>query len=194
VGVLIVVGQAASLAPRTPKELLAGPFKQPYTYPIPVVVCLDEDKPMNAGSFKVICSFFIGLVVALTGCSIRDGGKPNKKLDFGPLFPVKGKVMLGEKHLETGIVTFIPLATNVDMPRPKGYIDFNGFYDLKTALKEGAPPGKYRVTVQDNPTKGQRKPKFDPIYANEAKSPLEIEVVEKAPDGAYDLKVKRPED
>jgi hypothetical protein len=144
---------------------------------------------MNGRSFKVLCGFVIGGVIALAGCGC---GNPRKPLVIPPCFPVKGKVMLGEKLLDTGTVVFIPLQGGDDLPRPKGQITFLGYYELKTVGKEGAPLGKYRVTVQDNPTRGQRKPKFDPIYANPEKTPLEIEVVEKAPDGAYDLKVTLP--
>src|SRR5947209_10542199 len=113
---------------------------------------------MSGSSFKVLSYFLLAGVVALTGC-----GRRHAPPVIGPCVPVKGKVLLGEKPLDTGTVTFIPLPENEDVPRPKGYVDFNGFYELKTFGKEGAPPGKYRVTVRDNPTRGQRKPKFDPV-------------------------------
>jgi hypothetical protein len=83
-------------------------------------------------------------------------------------------------------VVFTPLDVQGQVAIPEGKIESDGSYSLRTLGKRGAPPGKYRVSIDPGGDKDIR-PLFDPTYSSSAKSPLEIEVGENKPAGAYDL-------
>jgi hypothetical protein len=118
-------------------------------------------------------------LVALPGC----GAGPA----VGPCVPVRGKVTLGGKPLVGGSVTLIPLEGEGNRPRPEGTIDTQGMYSVRTAGKEGAPPGKYRATLTTGGEDKAQEALFDPRYSHWEKSPLIIQVSENPPAGAYDL-------
>jgi hypothetical protein len=116
--------------------------------------------------------------------------------------PVSGKVLLGNTPLPGGQVNFHPDATkgNNSQKVPSGTIQSDGTYSLVTgtssgAIKEGAPPGWYKVTVSSNailsesstPSKA-KMPFFNLDYSNVRNTPLTIEV--KAGVTNYDLKMK----
>jgi hypothetical protein len=70
--------------------------------------------------------------------------------DSGPKFyPVAGSVLVGEKPVPEGTVTFRPDANkgNQSMHIPTATIRPDGSYELETNGKPGAPPGWYRVLV-----------------------------------------------
>jgi hypothetical protein len=129
--------------------------------------------PCAAG--LLICYF-----LALAGC-----GKDNVVL----CAPVQGKVTLGTRPLVGGWVTFIPLSEDGKGPRPEGRIDAQGHYSLKTAGRDGAPPGKYRATLAISGMDKAQNSEFNPLYGHWQKSPLIIAVIHDAPAGAYDLKL-----
>src|SRR5262245_13427085 len=75
----------------------------------------------------------------------------------GPtLYPVEGRVLLGDKPLAQGevpghVVLFPDGADGPQIPgklTPIGSIDKEGNYRIYSGSRPGAPAGKYRVTVQ----------------------------------------------
>jgi hypothetical protein len=102
---------------------------------------------------------------------------------------VQGNVTLGGQPLVGGLVTFIPMNTEGERPRPEGVIDAQGHYSLKTAGKEGAPAGEYRAIVTTSGQDKNQDSRFDPLYSHWQKSPLVLRVAENAPPGTYDLKL-----
>ncbi len=86
-----------------------------------------------------VCLF---LVVGLVGCG---SSVPEKSLP--KTVPVSGIVTMNEKPLASAIVTFYP-ENGTKGTECRGKTDTSGKYTL-TQLHgaEGAPPGKYKVTV-----------------------------------------------
>jgi hypothetical protein len=139
-----------------------------------------------------------GLVVAalfLPGC----GGKSAK------LVPVSGKVTLDGQPVTSGQVTLIQPVKDPTAESPAGSptglitgpIDSTGSYKVFTDGKEGAPLGRYKVTVTPSmmpmsaePGKTPSLP-FDMTYGDPSKTPLEYTVVESAAAGTYDLKLTK---
>jgi hypothetical protein len=131
---------------------------------------------------------FCGMVcVALAGC-----GAPSEKLT-----PVVGKVTVNGTPLATGSVTFHPDAGKGNSTRhiPVGTLDAEGTYKLMSATQEGAPLGWYKVTVSAqepiDPKNPYAPPKhlIGPKFSDASSSGLEVEVVDRPAEGAYDLKV-----
>jgi hypothetical protein len=125
----------------------------------------------------VVCAW--GLL-AVTGC-----GGPK-------LLPVSGTAKLDGKPLAGFVVNFNP---DTSKAPPSGRMDFaarvgdDGQYSLRMddGLKQqqGAPPGKYKVTISspdDKPIPVNKK------YTNVNTTDLNIEVVASPAPGAYDLK------
>ena len=131
-------------------------------------------------------------LLAFTGC-----GGPS-------LYPVSGKVLVDGEPLTRGFVVFHPdddrPMAGADLPR--GELDKNGVYELRSGEKIGAPPGKYRVVIvaQDLNTRApdarsavhpEPKPLIDRLYFDPEKTPLKAEVKQDAAQGDYDQKVTR---
>ena len=57
---------------------------------------------------------------------------------------ISGKVMMNGGPLSKGTVSFHPVAGG---PVATGAIQSDGTFTVKTATKEGLPPGEYKVTV-----------------------------------------------
>ena len=80
-----------------------------------------------------------------------------------------------------------------------GRLNEQGQYQLATmGVKgndphgSGAPVGWYKVTLMDNLPGMPPMPKnVNPVYRDENKTPLAIEVVENPPPGAYDIKLNK---
>jgi hypothetical protein len=114
------------------------------------------------------------------------------------LVPVSGTVMLGDKPLQGGAVSFIPDASKGNTARVSclGRIDSNGHYALSTsAVKgsdsgKGAPVGWYKVTLITT-LPGSPEIQVDGQYLDPEKTPLSIEVVADPEPGAYDIKLKK---
>jgi hypothetical protein len=133
------------------------------------------------------------LVACVVGCGKGDSG-------LGKLVPVRGRVVLGDKPLTTGVVIFRPdaLKGNTSQQEPRGQIDADGNYKLLTAQQEGAAPGWYKVGViaarqPADPKNPYALPRaLIPLtYNDPEKSGLALEVVEKPSPGAYDLKISK---
>lgn len=79
-------------------------------------------------------------VAALAGCA-----------DDGPkLYPVTGKVLVGDTPAEHATVVFHPVGgAGPDAVKPRGTVGADGTYTLTThTAGDGAPAGEYRVTVE----------------------------------------------
>jgi hypothetical protein len=130
------------------------------------------------------CSILLICVALCSGC-----GKPSL-----PLVPVSGKVTVGDKPVTSGQVTLIPLEKNENQKdSSSGSIDENGEYKIFTGGGEGAPLGKYKVTVTplmmpSGNTKAPSAP-FARKYGDATATTLKIEVVSNPAAGAYDLKL-----
>jgi hypothetical protein len=104
---------------------------------------------------------------------------------------VKGKVTVEGTPLPDGTVSFylIDRDPNTTFPVPSGTIEADGSYKLDTQGRTGAPLGKYRVVLDRGDNKKVWRQVHE-IYLYPKKSPLEIEVTENKPEGAYDLKLQ----
>lgn len=107
---------------------------------------------------------------------------------------VAGKVTLDGSAVTSGQVTFTPLDEGAAKELSAGTIDANGNYTIKTGGKDGAPPGKYQVSItpaMSGPMgdgKSMTLP-FPEKYTTPRNTPLTIEVVASPAPGAYDLKM-----
>ncbi len=129
------------------------------------------------------------LPLVLTGCG--DGVK---------LYPVTGKVTLGGSPMTAGTVKF--WAEGGTEVVAAGPINSDGTYQVLTKNKNGAPLGKYKVTVSasgppapgsiqgtPDPTKLPSLQMTDvpPMYTNEKTTKLNLEVTAEPSATQYDL-------
>jgi hypothetical protein len=138
--------------------------------------------------------------LAMAGCTSDSG--------VGKTYPVSGKVTLDDEPVtaERTTILFKPDASrgNTSPFEPTGTVDDQGVYTLSTNGQEGAPPGWYKVivTAVSEPPQHPKAPDKRtnrPIalsllparYGQAHTSNLAIEVVERPPSGAYDLKLTR---
>lgn len=124
---------------------------------------------------------------ALAGC-----GDPGPKL-----VPVQGTVLLSDgKPLHYGTVTFHPdpAKGNDSKELPIGGVNPDGTFSLKCGVRDGAPPGWYKVGVSAAEPVNQNNP-YDPKwiaqprYQDPEKSGLTAEVVENPAAGRYEFKI-----
>ena len=146
----------------------------------------------------VIRCLSLGVVVCLglaSGC-----GK-----NLPPMSPVSGKVTVNGQPLTAGQVALIPdvgiptQENTKDQPTTVGLsagtIGSDGSYKISTAGKDGAPAGKYRVSVTPSMVPsgdGKTAPPsgFNQKFSDTRNTPLKIEVPSSAA-GAYDLKLTK---
>ncbi|MEO2090876.1 MAG: carboxypeptidase-like regulatory domain-containing protein [Gemmataceae bacterium] len=82
-----------------------------------------------------------GLAVSLASCGQSEARKPT--------FAVTGRVLDGSKPLAHATVVFHPLDEADAAPKPRGKTDETGTFRLTTYdADDGAPVGKYQVTVE----------------------------------------------
>ncbi len=142
--------------------------------------------------FRSVGILVLAGLILVVGCG--------KKLP--PMSPVSGKVTVDGQALTAGQVALIP---DVGIPTQEsakdqaptaglsaGQIGSDGTYKIFTAGKEGAPAGKYRVTVSPSmmPSADAKTPPplgFNQNFADQRKTSLKIEV----PSGNYDLKLTK---
>jgi hypothetical protein len=115
------------------------------------------------------------------------------------LVPVSGKVTVGGQPVTSGQVSFLPVTegegvnakASAGSAPALGQIEPSGEYKLFTNGKEGAPPGKYKVTVTPSmvPSGGTKAPTtpYNAKFSDVKQTPLNKEVVSGAAAGAYDL-------
>jgi hypothetical protein len=124
----------------------------------------------------------IVVVIFLAGC-----GRSDSVAD-GPLCPVRGTVTAGGKPAPSGDVIFVPVDAPSDAPNSYGRIEADGVYTLRTGDRDGAPAGRYRVSVVLDDTK-ELKAAIDPRIVSTNLSPLVADIAPDRPAGAYDLKL-----
>jgi hypothetical protein len=149
---------------------------------------------LNPPRRRLISTFgLLGVLsMPLAGCG--QGPEGGEKL-----LPVAGKVTMGDKPLTTGAVTFHPDAAkgNSTPHIPVGFLDAQGNYKLKSATKDGAPPGWYKVTISAHEPVDEKNPYappkhiIDPKFGSEQTSGLAVQVVENPAPGAYDFNVTK---
>ena len=128
------------------------------------------------------------IAVAVTGC-----GKAGPKMA-----PVSGTVTVDGVPLTAGQVTFVPVDT-AEKPGNTGFsggtLDATGKYTIFTGGEAGAPLGKYKATVNPSmvPMAGGGAPPtaFNAKFRDAKTSTLDVEVVDGAPAGKYDLKLTK---
>ena len=154
-------------------------------------------RPNRLGGWLVRL-YCLCLLLAGVGC-----GKQGAKL-----YPVEGKVLSGGNPVTMGVVTLHP--QNKDTKEmPMATITPEGTYKVTTNGKDGAPLGRYKVTVSTMvppgadvppPTSGQKDKRptlpvanvpVNARYSFPNSTNLTIEVVEDPQSGAYDLKMVR---
>jgi hypothetical protein len=129
-----------------------------------------------------LTALFLAALVGLSGC-----GNPSTP----KLHPVSGKITVGGSPLAAGNVSLmVSSKTDEKIGMVTGQVT-NGEYKVFTQGKEGAPEGKYKVTVTPSmvPTGGSKMPvaDFDPKYSDYKKTNLTLDV----PSGNYDLKLDK---
>jgi hypothetical protein len=132
----------------------------------------------------------VGVVVCVSAVALPGCGP------HVAVVPVQGKVTLNGQPVTSGQVSYLAADKESKAGPATGPIESDGSYTIHTAGKEGAPPGKYKVTVTPTmvPMEGAtKKPSlpFDQKYGDPRKTPLTVEVVASPAPGAYDLKLTK---
>ncbi len=130
------------------------------------------------------------IVVVLWAALGAGCGKPSL-----PIAPVSGKVTVDNQPVTSGQVTLIPQDDKNHTDLSAGTIDEHGVYKISTGGSDGAPLGKYKVTVTASmlPT-GDGKPPSQPFnrkFGDANQTTLQFEVVNSPAAGAYDLKLTK---
>jgi hypothetical protein len=130
----------------------------------------------------------VGLsAIGLTSC---------RRGESKPVYPARGKVFYKGKPAEWARVTLVPLNdADSTKPKPGGQVGNNGEFRLSTyASYDGAPPGRYAVTVvYPSPEKKDNDENAGPDllrgrYADPKKTPLKAEIKEETNElGPYEL-------
>jgi hypothetical protein len=135
-----------------------------------------------------------GLAAALAWLSVGCGTDSRED----KLFPVSGKVSYKGEPLTTGAVILVAdiLKGNTTKHEPRGPIDEQGYFQVSTAGKLGAPPGWYKVAVVANKPMNPNKPYavtgslLPKKYTTAKTSELALEVTENPASGSYDISLK----
>jgi hypothetical protein len=119
-----------------------------------------------------------------------------KNADVPDTVPVSGKVTADGQPVSGGNVSFLAFDKEQKTGAMiAGQIDSTGGYVLFTGGKEGAPPGRYKVTVSPSmmPTGDNKMPTmpFNTKFSDALKTPLVVTVSANAPPGTYDLKLTK---
>jgi len=110
------------------------------------------------------------------------------------LYPVSGKVTVGDTPLNAGAITFAPDTAkgNTAKSMATGQIKSGGEYSLTTEGKTGAPLGWYKVTIMTNTPGGEKSTiQVNPKYTNPTTTNLAVEVVASPSPGKYDFKLTK---
>jgi hypothetical protein len=160
-------------------------------------------RPSPPAAAPLVAAFALGLA-AVAGCGKKAAEEPDL-----PLVPVAGKVTSGGQPVTSGMMTFYPDDTkgNTFKGVANGPLDGSGNFTLKSAGKEGAPVGWYKVSVGagmpgmggaqaggevNDPNKAAKLgAPLNPKYMNPATSGLSVEVTQTPPPGGYEIKVAK---
>src|SRR5262249_54027885 len=76
-----------------------------------------------------------------------------------PVHPVRGQILVEGKPAAQAIVTFHPVGGDTGTLRPSAQTDADGYFSLTTYENgDGAPEGKYSVTVTWFRSSGEKPP------------------------------------
>jgi len=144
--------------------------------------------------FSSFVQVFLSIVLFVLVASLLGCGGGNTEF-VPPLVPVKGMITVDGAPVTAGHVSFVPLVTPTKpTAASSGKIGSDGTYEIFTGGKSGAPTGKFKVWLAPSmvpPKEGEPNVVYDSKYTNAGKTPLEIEVVDKAAAGSYDLKLSK---
>ena len=114
-------------------------------------VALEMTKCRSPTVLRLVLFGLLLVLMSAGGC----GGKSRLSVS-----PVRGRVMHGGQGVPNAIVVFFP-ADDADEKakkmRPYAYADGQGNFELKTYTEgDGAPPGKYRVSIMTVSARGSK--------------------------------------
>lgn len=100
--------------------------------------------PVSPGAVRR-AGWLLLCLIASVGVSCSSANKEDRK----PVFSVTGRVFVGEKPAAGAFVVLIPEnEAAAKHPRPHATVEKDGSFTLRTyGDKDGAPAGKYTVTV-----------------------------------------------
>ena len=129
-------------------------------------------------------------------CAVLSLGCPKKDGEVPDTVPVSGTVTVDGQPVTAGQVSFVAFDKEQKVGGIcAGQLDPSGGYVLYTGGKEGAPPGRYKVTVAPSmmPTGDSKMPSmpFNMKFADAAKTTLIVTVAANAAPGTYDLKLTK---
>lgn len=88
--------------------------------------------------------------LVLSAAALMLSGCSSKKIEGRkPVFPVRGKLLVGDQPAPGAMVIFHPAGGSFDAERPFAHVGPDGSFSLTTyQASDGAPEGEYRVTVE----------------------------------------------
>jgi hypothetical protein len=141
----------------------------------------------QGGAWRLPILFAAWAVFVAAGCSSPPPGEA--------VFPVKGQLFYNNKPATGAVVWFHPVNDLDDVtagnpakdPRPSGIVDEQGNFELSTyGVKDGAPVGRYRVSVMWTKNKGggdgTEENLLPPHFMDPRQSTLPIVEVKEQPD------------
>lgn len=98
------------------------------------------------------------LLWVLASCVVFSGcGSAKRKVGDLPVYSVRGSVTFNGEPLEAAIVTLRPIDENKKQPASQGVTDELGEFVLSTYnVGDGAPDGKYTVTISCEDRNGKK--------------------------------------
>jgi hypothetical protein len=123
-----------------------------------------------------------GIVLLLAGLACSSSN--NDVADRKPVYPVRGKVLWGDKPAARAFLILFPINEPAEPkdPRPRGEVDRDGSFSLSTyGAGDGAPAGDYVVTIRwpgGHTPDGQEEPEDKLLgrYADPKRSKLKAAV------------------
>ena len=157
---------------------------------------------MNAKTSESVDPKLIFLAILASGLIVYLGYRyfQRPRSDLPPLVEVTGRVTVGSKPLDRGMIHFAPEKTRgaTHLPYSSGEIRPDGRFTLSTNGQPGAPLGWYKVIViatetpiPENPTNWTPDWLVDTKYTQRGTTDLEVEVIKSPPADAYDLVLSR---
>lgn len=121
----------------------------------------------------------------LSAAALMLAGCSSKKIDGRkPVFPVRGKLLVGGQPAPGAMVVFHPAGGSFDAERPFAHVDPDGSFSLTTyQADDGAPEGEYLVTAEwfasaDRAAPGPWPNVLPPKYARPESSDVRVRVTQ----------------
>jgi hypothetical protein len=128
--------------------------------------------PMRSLEHKFALASFL-----ITGCVVM-GCSGEKRI---PTYPVSGKVVAADgSPVDRALIVLHPQSSNATAPKPRGTTQADGCFEVSTFnTADGAPEGKYQVTIERWVRKDPNESPVNhlpPNLASPATSGIEVEV------------------